>query len=139
MENNVFITETDPLLVKRGIYRSTAVLFVILTALCCFAFLISWQAFLFFEITVVFSCVITVRRKQYCYSLRFEGNRIFITNRTTGEQIVVFDITADDFVINQTKSEVKTDHCSLMIKKHMLTFGGVKECSALKEYISQNF
>lgn len=139
MENNVFVTETDAKAVRRTMLLTTAVLFVVLSALCCLALLISWQTFLFFEIVAVISCGVNLLRRPHHYTLRFEGDRLYVTNKSTGEGFEVFDAPADDFVIKQTKGEAKTDHCSLLVKSTALMFGGVKRCKELKEYISQNF
>ena len=138
-EENIFETETDLKQVKRAIYRSSAVVFIVLSALCCLAVFISWQTFVFFEIIAAISCAVALVRKQPDYSLRFEGARLFITDKRTGEKFEVFDVAVEDFVISQTKSEVKTDHCSMMIKNTVLAFGGLKKCSEMREYISQNF
>ena len=139
VENNLFVTETDAKAVRRTMLLTTAVLFVVLSALCCLALLISWQTFLFFEIVAVISCGVNLLRRPHHYTLRFEGNRLYVTNNSTGEGFEVFDAPADDFVIKQTKGEEKTDRCSLLVKSTALMFGGVKRCKELKEYISQNF
>lgn len=139
MQETVFETETDPKQLKRSVYRSAAVLFIVLSALCCLAFFISWQTFVFFEAVAVISCAVVLVRKQQDYSLRFDGDRLFITDKRTGEKFEVFDVSVDDFVISQTKSEAKTDHCSMMIKNTVFVFGGLKKCSEMREYISQNF
>ena len=139
MEEKFFETETDTKLVMQTLYRSVAIIFAVCSALCCFAFLISWQAFLFFEIIALISCLITALRKPKDCSLRFEGDRLYITDKKSGESFTVFDVPADDFIIKQTKSEMKSNHCSLVIKNTVFMLGGVKNCSEMKEYIVQNF
>ena len=139
MEAKIFVTETDSTALKLAAYRSVAIIFIVMTALCCLGFFISWQTFVFFEIITLISCGVTLLRKRYNYFLRFEADRLFVTNKTTGESFEVYDVPASDFVINQTKSEKKNNHCSLMIKSTSLMFGGLKKCSEMKEYISKNF
>ena len=57
----------------------------------------------------------------------------------SNESFYVSDIPASDFVITQAKDETKLDYCSLLIKKTVFCFGGVKNCRQLKEYIQENY
>ena len=112
---NTFITETDCKYVKLQTYKATAVIFIVLSLLACFGFLIGWQTFLFIEFIVLISCIVTLNSKngtRHDYVLEFEGNRLYITDRATSNIYEVFDIPASDFIINQTKQEIKKDYCS---------------------------
>ena len=139
---NTFITETDCKYVKLQTYKATAVIFIVLSLLACFGFLIGWQTFLFIEFIVLISCIVTLNSKngtRHDYVFEFEGNRLYITDRATSNIYEVFDIPASDFIINQTKQEIKKDYCSLTIKNTIFAFGGVKNCNQLKKYISDNY
>ena len=139
---NTFVTETDSKYVRLQTYKVTSVLFVVLSLLACLGFLIAWQTFLFIEFIVLISCIVTFNSKKstyHDYSLRFEGDKLYIMDNFTASTYEVFDIPASDFIINQTKQEVKKDYCSLAIKNTIFTFGGVKNCTQLKKYISDNY
>ena len=139
MKEKIFVTETDPKQLRRWILQRTLIIFLIMSGLCCFGFLISWQAFVFFEVIAMISCFITSLKKTPYYSFRFEGDKLYINSKTSGENFVVYDVTADDFVIKQTKGEIEGDYCSLWIKRTQLMFGGIKKCSEMRKYISENF
>ena len=139
---NTFVTETDCKYVKFQTYKATTVVFIVLSLLACFGFLISWKTFLFIEFIVLISCIVNLNSKngtRHDYVLEFEGNRLYITDRTTSNTYEVFDISASDFIINQTKQEIKKDYCSLVIKNTIFAFGGMKNCNQLKKYISDNY
>lgn len=142
MKENSFVTQTDGKYVEMQIYKASFILFVLLSAAACLGFLLSWQAFVFFEVIVLIACVFSAvsgNRNHQNYQLQFENDRLFITNQATGSVYEVYDIPASDFVINQTQKEISTDHCSLMIKNTVFTFGCVEKCSELKQYISENY
>ena len=137
-----FVTQTDGKYVAMQTYKVSLVLFILLSAASCLGFFLSWQAFVFFEAVVSIACIFSAvsgARNHHDHQLRFENDRLFITNRSTGAEYEVYDIPASDFVISQTKKEKRTDHCSLMIKNTVFTFGGVEKCTQLKQYISENY
>jgi hypothetical protein len=139
---NTFTTETDSGYVRLQTYKTTLVLFVVLSLLACLGFLIAWQTFLFIELIVLISCVVALNSKKgthHTYVLKFEDDRLYITDKTDANMYEVFDIPASDFIINQTKQEIKKDYCSLAIKNTIFAFGGVKNCAQLKKYISDNY
>lgn len=139
---NTFTTETDSGYVKHQTYKTTIVLFVALSLLACLGFLIAWQTFLFIEFLVAVSCVVALVSKKgthHDYVLKFEGDRLYITDKANASVYEVFDIPASDFIINQTKREAKKDYCSLAIKNTVFAFGGVKNCAQLKQYILEHY
>ena len=139
---NTFITETDSEYVRLQTHKTTLALFVVLSLLACLGFLIAWQTFLFLEFIVLIACVITLNSNKsthHDYVLKFEDDRLYITDKANSNIYEVFDIPASDFIINQTKQETKKDYCSLAIKNTIFAFGGVKNCVQLKKYISDNF
>lgn len=142
MTQNTFITETDEKYVKRQSYKAIVITFFVFSLLACFGFLIAWQTFIFFEGIVLISCIVTFFSKKHSnhnYELHFEDDNLCITNRVTNEVFEVYDIPASDFVINQSKKEKDINYCSLLIKNTIFAFGGIKNCSELKEYISENY
>ncbi|MBQ2675893.1 MAG: hypothetical protein IJF54_00635 [Clostridia bacterium] len=141
-EDNCFITETDERYVKHQFYKSTVIAFVIFSLLACFGFLVAWQTFVFFEVIVLISCIVTIfskKREGHNYELHFENDWLLITNCVTFDSYEVYDVPASDFVITQSNKEKESDYCSLLIKNTVFAFGGVKKCNKLKEYISNNF
>lgn len=139
---NTFITETDGRHVRIEMCKASIVVFVALSLLACLGFLIAWQTFLFFEFIVLISCIVTLRTKKnthYDYVLKFENDRLYITDKADASTYEVFDIPKSDFIINQTRQESKNDYCSLAIKNTVFAFGGVKKCTQLKKYISDNY
>lgn len=142
MLQNVFTTETDIEYVKRQSNKAMAIIFIVLSLLACLGFLIAWQTFIFFEGIVLVSCIVAMfskKRNNNNFELHFENDHLYIMNRTTGKTFEVFDIPASDFVITQTEKEKAANYCSLLIKNTVFAFGGIKNCSELKEYISQNY
>jgi hypothetical protein len=71
--------------------------------------------------------------------LHFEGDILTITDTFKNKEYVVYDIPSTDFTINQSKREKKFDYCSVAIRDTVFAFGGVKKCSELKKYISENY
>ena len=139
---NTFVTETDSGWVRLHTYKTTAIVFVVLSLLACLGFLIAWQTFLFFELIVLISCITTLNTKKishHDYLLSFEGDRLYITDKTNDNVYEVFDILVSDFIINQTKQDIKKDYCSVAIKNTIFAFGGVKNCTQLKKYIFDNY
>ena len=137
-----FVTETDAKYVKLQSDKALATTFVVLSLLACLGFLIAWQTFVFFEVIVLISCGVTMflkKRNNHDCVLRFDGDKLYIRNRTTAEIYEVFDIPASDFIINQSKKEEKLDYCSVLIKNTIFAFGGVKKCQELKKYIADNY
>lgn len=142
MQDNFFVTETDEKYVSRQIYTTTAVIFVILSLLSCFGFFIAWQTFAFFEAISLMVCFVTIynsKNNKHHWRLQFENDTLKITNLNTRESFNVWDIPASDFIITQTKKEIKDDYCSLAIKNTIFAFGGVKNCKQLKAYIKEHY
>lgn len=143
MEQNTFVTETDEEYVKRQSIKGMIIAFVVFS-LCsaCLGFFISWPLFVFFELIVVISCVVTFyqqRHRGHAWRLEFYGNELTVTNLTTQEQFRVYDMPASDFIITQPKNEIVLDYCSFAVKRTVLAFGGVKNCKRLRAYIKENF
>ena len=140
--DNTFATETDAKYVSLQSSKALLITFCVLSLFACLGFLVAWQTFAFFEIIVLISCVVSfflIRNKGHSWKLEFNDTVITITNLTTKEEFCVYDISASDLVVNQSKNEVRLDYCSLMIKNTVFAFGGIKNCSQLKTYIQENF
>lgn len=138
----MFTTETDPFATRSNIIKAIIITFAILSGLSCLGFLISWQAFCFFEainiISITYSYVRLLKKDNHAV-LRFEGSELFIELGEKKDTYEVYDIPASDFVINQTKKQKKIDYCDLTIKNTIFIFGNVKKCRELKEYIKQHY
>ncbi len=142
MNNNTFSTTTDPVYVRLQSNKSLAIVFFVFSLIACLGSLVAWQTFIFFELIVIISCVVSLFRnskKGHYWKLSFENDMLTITNLTTNESYWVSDIPASDFVITQSKSEKHYDYCSLMIKNTVFAFGGIKNCQQLKTYIEENY
>ncbi len=139
---NTFVTETDAKYVRLQSIKAILIFFCVFSLFACLGFLVAWQTFAFFESIVLISCAVTFfqkRRENHSWKLEFNDAVITITNLNTKEKFRVYDIPASDFVVNQSKNEIKLDYCSLMIKSTVFLFGGIKNCSQLKAYIQENF
>ena len=142
MNNNAFSTETSPQYVRLQSYKSLLIVFLVFSLAACLGFLVAWQTFMFFELIVIISCVVSLfqnNKKGHHWKLEFENDVLTITNLKTNESFWVSDIPASDFVITQSKAETSLDYCSLMIKNTVFAFGGVKNCQQLKTYIRENY
>ena len=142
MNNNSFTTETAPQYVRLQSNRSFIIVFFVFSLIACLGFLVAWQTFIFFELIVIITCVVSLfqnNKKGHHWKLEFENDVLTITNLKTNESYWVSDIPASDFVITQSKSEMPFDYCSLMIKNTIFAFGGVKNCQQLKTYIKENY
>ncbi len=141
-ENDVFVTQTDVAYAKAEQKKVTVLVFFGFSLLACFCFLVGWQLFVFFEAIILIATIATyVTGMRTCqqYVLRFEGDRLYITNQKTQETHVVYDVLSTDFLITQTEKEKATDYCSLMIKNTVFGFAGVQNYRQLKEYIFVHF
>ena len=137
-----FITTTDTEYTKTQTYQATACIFCGLSLFASLGFLIAWQTFVIFEIAAFFICVISamhITNNTHDYKLRFEADILYVTDRTSCETFEVYDISASDFIITQTKKEKKIDYCGMAIKNTVFIFGSVKNCSELKKYIAENY
>ena len=141
MDKNSFTTETAPQYVLLQSNKALIIAFFVLSLIACLGFLVAWQTFVFFEIIIVISCFVTFfqnRKKGHHWKLEFENNTLTVTNLKTAESYLLSDIPASDFVITQSKSEMRLDYCSLLVKNTIFAFGGVKNCQKLKAYIQEN-
>jgi hypothetical protein len=139
---NTFFTETDIFYAKGQAYKASFIIYIVLAALASLGLLISKRTFLYFELFVFIIILFTVYVNQkniHDYRLRFENDMLCITDRTTGESFWVYDTPASDFLITQTAKEKKRNYCSVAIKHTVFILSGVKNCTELKKYISENY
>ena len=142
MSEHSFTTETDEKYIKRQANKALAVTFAVLSLIACLGLLVAGQTFVYLEAMMVICCAFTMilkSRSKHHFILEFEVAILYITNCATNDTYRVYDVPASDFLITQSGKERKTDYCSLLIKNTVFTFGGVKNCQALKDYIAQNF
>ena len=114
-----FETENDPDYVRKLNRRAELIAFAFFALLAGLGLLITWQAFVFFELIIVIACIgahVHTARQSCHYELRFEGDQLQITDVDKAKSYVVYDVPQSDFVINQGKSEVERDYCGLAIK-----------------------
>ena len=139
---NAFKTETDEEYVHKATIKPVLITWLVMSALCCFGFLISWITVMYLEIIVIAVIIISyksVSSNPHDYELNFEDDTLFITDRARKSEHVVYDVPANDFVITQTKAEKALDYCSFTVKHTVFAFGGVKNCTQLRQYITDNF
>ena len=141
MENKSFTTETDAKYAKKQFIKP--ILFVCIggAPLCLLALLISWQlaAFLLISLGSCFGIVYYTTIRKCSWRLFFENDQLTLTNLTTGQTFSVWDIPASDIVIKQSEKEKELDYGFVTIKDTVFGFHGVKNCSALREYVKQNY
>ena len=136
---NKFITETDVSYIKNQSYKLAAVIFVIgsLLAYLCNGF--SEKLFAALEIVVILVCLVMAfskKHEKHRFRLRFEGRKLHVDNLAGGESFSIPDLMAADIIIRQSKREEKLDYCTLLINGTAYAFGGVKNCSGIREYIT---
>ena len=139
---NTFKTETDEQYVHKATIKPAIITWLVMSGLCCFGFLISWITVMYLEIIVIAVMIISyksVTNNPHDYELYFEDATLFITDRARKSEYVVYDVPASDFVITQTKAETALDYCSFTVKHTVFAFGGVKNCTQLRQYIADNF
>lgn len=142
MKNDSFITETDPKYALLHINKSLIIVFLVLSFIACFGFIVAWQTFMFFEVIIFVGCFIVFlqnKQKGHYWNLNFEGHTLTITNLITYESFYVYDVSASDFIIKQSKREKQLNSCNLRIKRTVLELGGVKNCQQMKDYIQKNY
>ena len=144
MENkiNTFTTETDESYVIRNAINMRRTFFVISAALALLGLLVTWQFCVLLECVLLFCysvSTLALRKNPHNFLLEFENDRLYITNRGTGQSYEVWDIPASDFRITQSKSDMANDYGRVVIKNTVFVFAGVKNCTALKEYIKNNY
>ena len=142
MANNSFVTETDPKYALLHYNKSLIIAFFILSFIACFGLIIGWQTFMFFEVIIFSGCFIVFKQnkqKGHFWKLNFEGHTLTITNKITYESFNVYDVSASDFIIKQSKREKQLNYCTLKIKRTVLELGGVKNCQQMKDYIQKNY
>lgn len=141
MEQNSLSIYTDAKYSKRRTITELIITYIAFTLLACFGFLISSSAFLFFEFCIISSLIIWPQRlkRDKGWKLDFEGNYLTLINLYTRESYAVYDISASDLIIKQTKKEKEMDYCDLKIKDTIFNLRGVQNCKKLKEYIKENY
>ncbi len=141
MENKSFTTETDAKYAKGQFFRPILISVIGTMTLSLLSLIVSWQFFVFLLVMHIFCLGIlyytTVRKSSW--RLFFENDLLTLTNLTTGQTFSVWDIPASDIVIKQSEKEKELDYCFVTIKDTVFGFHGVKNCSALREYIKQNY
>ena len=137
---DVFVTETDEAAYRKELVKTIGTIFLVMTLLASLAFFIGWEAFVFFELVSVIACLATyLKRKSQRFELRFEGDRLRVTDLRKSITTDVSDKIQGDFLIGQTKKQIEPDYCSLMINGTLFQFGDVKKCRELKAYIESHF
>ena len=77
MNNNAFSTETSPQYVRLQSYKSLLIVFLVFSLAACLGFLVTWQTFMFFELIVIISCVVSLfqnNKKGHHWKLEFEND-----------------------------------------------------------------
>ena len=95
MENNTFVTETDPKYIKHRSIKTLIIIFLVFSLLACLGFLISWQLFVFLELIAVISCVVVFfqnTKNAHLWRREFENDVLTITDLSINESYLVFDI-----------------------------------------------
>ncbi|MBR5490944.1 MAG: hypothetical protein IKV79_06725 [Oscillospiraceae bacterium] len=134
-----FVTETDVGYIKTQSYKMAAVIFVIATALACLCLQFSQKIFAALEIVIILACLmmaLSKKHEKHHFRLTLDGRGLHVDNLAEGGSFSIPDLRADDIIIRQSKREEKLDYCTVLINGTANAFGGVKNCSGLREYIS---
>lgn len=140
-ENRSFTTETDAKYAKGQFIKPVLAVFIGGAVLALLGFAISWQLAVFLLVALVFcfGIVYYSTLRKCSWRLFFENDQLTLTNLTTGQTFSVWDIPASDIVIKQSEKEKELDYGFVTIKDTVFGFHGVRNCSALREYIKENF
>ena len=139
---NTYVTytnEKDHLKVSR---MTVVYMFLIMSLLALMALTVTWQFYVFLQVIVLVSCVfsfVTVTRTGHDFELRFEGDRLFITDRRSGASYEVWDIPASDIVLKQSKKDASLDRGVMVIKGTRFIFNYIYNFAELREYIRINY
>ena len=134
-----FVTETDVSYIKTQSYKMAAVIFLVGTALAYLCNGVSEKLFAALEIVIILICLaiaFSKKHEKHSFRLTLEGKKLLVDNLAEGGGFSIPDLRADDIIIRQSKREEKLDYCTLIINGTANAFGGVKNCSGLREYIS---
>lgn len=87
-------------------------------------------------ITIV---LLTQVRINNVFTLRFEGNVLYLDGKTKKTHYQVCDIPASDVVLTQSKADKAANRCSFRIKNTIFNLKYVENYSELKKYIEANY
>lgn len=73
------------------------------------------------------------------FTLRFEGDVLYLDGKTPKAHYKVYDIPASDIVLTQSKADKVANRCSLRIKNTIFNLKYVENYSELKKYIEANY
>ena len=141
MEEKTFSTFSDYKYSRRRTIIELLITYIIFTLLACLGFLIDWATFLFFEVCIIASLSIWPHRLRTDrgWKLEFVDDNLTVINLYTRESFAVYDISASDLIIKQTKKEKQLDYCDLKIKNTIFNIRGIRKCEELKKYIKENY
>jgi len=136
-----FETETDLKYVKNQAMLFAVAVFIVLSLICWLCLRSFEKIFAAAEIVIILACLMMVfskKQDRHNYRFRFEGSTLYVESKTGAEGLILRDMSASDFDIRQSAREKKMDYCTLLVSGSAMAFGGVKNCSGLREYIRQN-
>lgn len=141
MEEKTFSTFSDYKYSRRRTIIELVITYIVFTLIACFGFLISSSAFWFFEFCIITSIIIWPQRLRTDrgWKLEFIDDNLTVINLYTRESFAVYDISASDLIIKQTKKEKQLDYCDLKIKNTIFNIRGIQNCEELKSYIKKNY
>ena len=136
---DIFTTIAD---CRKGSARTCIVMWLALSTLALLALRIAVISCLFFEGIVLAVCVFTyiyVCKNTARWKLEFQGNTLLVTNLGNQQKYRVYDVLAEDFILKQTKFQLKRDCGDLRVKDTVVMMGDVQQFSAVKQYIETHF
>ncbi len=142
---NTFTTQTNEKLTKkRNLITFAAIIFPLWIAVALYSLLQTppeWEllgmiSVGFLMISVILAFQVGVNN---IFSLRFEGDVLYLDGKQKHMHYQVYDIPASDIVLTQSESDKAENRCSMRIKNTVFRLKYVENYSELKKYIELNF
>ena len=118
------------------------IVYLVFALSALFALKITVQFCLFLEIPIFIGAVyaIIMQYKTKCkIQFLFEGNCLYIQGSSVKQSWKVFDISADEIVLTQSKRQKLKNCCDMRIKNTIFQYHCVENYSELKKYIGEHF
>lgn len=136
-----FKTETSRNLALKKTLLTTLSIYIVIALISALSISVTIPLFIILEIIVLLGAVYAffmMIRKAF-WSMRFEGNKLYITPYKSEEEYYVYDIGFDDFMFSQSKAEKKQDCATLFIKTTNFYLPCIRNYTELLSYIKENY
>ena len=137
-----FTTQTDVSYAKNKFRIRQLFVLLFFTVACLFLLIFGKLLWVIMEALILLAVggSFALQNNKYGYTLRFEGDELYITNQVTGEAANIYAVPPSDFIIHQNGKEKDLNYGTLKIKHTNFTeISGVQNVREMKAYILKNF